>query len=129
MRRLLALLVLVTSCGFGKTTEADISGSYALQTVNGQPLPYQTSASNVVFSLQSGVLLLGPGGAFSLQKQGTQKIGTAAPSSFTETITGTWSATGNSVTMRSTNPPTLIAATYWRGLGYTDGGVTYSYRR
>jgi transcriptional regulator with XRE-family HTH domain len=101
----------------GERSVNAVDGAYQLQTVNGAPLPYTT---NLGFSITSGLLVLSPKGDWSFATGGTAA----------GIINGTWHAEGNTVTLLSYNPPTVIAATHTSGaLSYTDGGLTYQFVR
>jgi hypothetical protein len=129
--RKLATIFALALLGCGSTEPGDeFSGSYALQTVNGQPLPFVTTASTVTARLNSGLLTISPKGEWSLIKSGTIQTGTQAPQTAVETIIGTWHLDGSSVKLLASSPPTVLTATVANGsAAYTDEGRTYVFQR
>jgi hypothetical protein len=90
----IALTGSVAACGDdddGPTTPANISGTYTLQTVAGQPLPFTTSGGNGI--VQSSTLTLAPDLSYQVRvifsdRQGYDDLGIFA-------------RTGNSLTFQS----------------------------
>jgi hypothetical protein len=136
MRHAIAVFCVALAGACGSTEPADaFKGSYDLATVNGQPLPFRTTLGAFVTTLDRGSLIVSPDGRFSLLSSGTQTVAGEAPSSmFSQILSGTWHAEGNTLTLSSDNTlfdlPPVLTATYARGtMTYTGGGNTYVYRR
>jgi hypothetical protein len=107
-----------------------VEGVYTLRSVDGAPLPYRTTAPNVVNDLTYGRLSLEPSGRFTLDKWGFQQVGTQTPSSTIEFVSGTWRKEGNTLALSVSDLATFIAATYENGaITYSDNGRTYLWRR
>jgi hypothetical protein len=92
----------VLACG-DSTSPEKIEGTYTLQTINGRPLPVvlqqdATSKSEVT----AGAITLGPGTAWTISLTARSTLG-ADVSSFTSTLAGTWTRSGERVTLTATN--------------------------
>jgi hypothetical protein len=104
MRKLLLVTsVLLAACGGSDSTSpssADVTGSYALWTVNGSPLPFtfQSGATTVVVT--EDMLTVASDGSWS-QTAGYRQIINGQASTGTTTDGGTWVRAGSAVTLSS----------------------------
>ena len=93
----------VLACGdSGESTSPEsIEGVYALQTINGGGLPaivYEDEAAKV--EIVAGAITLGPGTKWSISLTARATVD-ADVSTNTETLDGTWSRSGSTLTLTS----------------------------
>ena len=107
LRRARALGVLfaaaLLACGDSgdSTSPESIEGVYALQTINGGALPavvYEDEAAKV--EIVAGAITLGPGTKWSISLTARATLD-ADVSTNTETLDGTWSRSGSTLTLTS----------------------------
>lgn len=131
MRRLLFVLTLATLAACGSTEPGDdFRGSYTLESVNGQPLPY-TYALDFGFTstITNGLVIVTPDGKWSWLLDSTFSGGgeTKPEESI---IFGTWTSSGNTLTLKSDDPPTLVTATVnGDAMTLTKDGNAYLFKR
>jgi len=90
----------VLACG-DSTSPESIEGVYALQTINGGALPavvYEDEAAKV--EIVAGAITLGPGTKWSISLTARATLD-ADVSTNTETLDGTWSRSGSTLTLTS----------------------------
>ena len=115
------VLVFAAACNSDTTATVDVFGTYKLQTVNGQPLPY-TTQTQAVFT--AGTITLSSDQSFS-----ASYTLTGVPPGTTSTASGFWSYIGTTISF--TQPPNLQAATSGTldggTMSLTEGQVTWVY--
>lgn len=107
MRRLIPLVALAVAvaCGSDSTTQptvASLAGTWTLQTVNGNPLPFtisQTATDKV--ELLSDVVTASANGTYSENLQIRETLN-GVSQTFTSADTGTFTVNGTAVTLTST---------------------------
>lgn len=105
-------------------------GTYALQTINNSPLPYSYSFSSGTVSIQSDTYTLNTNGTYSEQinELVSNNNGT---SSATDTESGTWSQSGNSVffsPITSTQGNySAYTASFTNGSTFNHSSLSFSY--
>ena len=90
----------VLACG-DSTSPESIEGVYTLQTINGGALPavvYEDEAAKV--EIVAGAITLGPGTKWSISLTARATLD-ADVSTNTETLDGTWSRSGSTLTLTS----------------------------
>lgn len=134
MRRLAwtLLLFVAAGCGSDKSTAPKrIEGTYALKTISGATPPtiiYDDATNNQRIEVLSSTLTLSNGGTFS--SPWSFRItdnGTVSP--YDETCTGTFTRSGNSLSITETDNGGFCGGTYsatWDGNNtITEGTVIY----
>src|SRR5512143_4101235 len=102
-RPVLGILLTVAMLACGDSTSPEtIDGTYALRTINGQTLPVvlqqdATSKNEVT----AGAITVGPGTAWTISLTVRSTLG-ADVSLFTNTLAGTWTRSGEKVTLTAT---------------------------
>lgn len=131
MRRLMLVLTLAALAACGSTEPGDdVRGSYTLESVNGQPLPY-TYALDFGFTstVTDGLVIVTPDGKWSWLIASTFFDGTTSTPQ-QSMVFGTWTSSGNTLTLKSDDPPTLVTATVnGDALTITKDGNAYLFRR
>ena len=102
------LTVALLACG-DSTSPETIDGTYTLRTINGQALPVvlqqdATSKNEVT----AGAITVGPGTAWTISLTVRSTLG-ADVSVFTNTLVGTWTRSGERVTLTATDGESEIA--------------------
>ena len=98
---LFAAAVLACGDSGGSTSPESIEGVYTLQTINGGALPavvYEDEAAKV--EIVAGAITLGPGTKWSTSLTARATVD-ADVSTNTETLDGTWSRSGSTLTLTS----------------------------
>jgi hypothetical protein len=129
----LLLLPLLIACGddddpAGLSNE-EVAGVYVLATVNDEPLPFVLlEGPDYLLELINAEITLGLNGTFS--DEGTVRETDAANvSTDTETVGGTYTTTSNSVRLRYSNGDLVTGAFDDDVLTFSDGGITFVFRR
>jgi hypothetical protein len=136
MRKIIAFVALVATaaCSLDTGTTApyagSLTGTYTLQTMNGAPLPFTFTNADTSFSIVSDVILMADDGSWSETYVSLRKIGTAAATSDTVALAGSWtrtsplsfySAPNGTLTYQGTASETSLAL--------TDGYFNYLFQR
>ena len=126
MRKLfvMAALALAAACG-DSTSAASVSGTYNLQTVNGSVLPYVFQASNPKIEIISEQMVLNSNGTFTITDVERTTPTGGSPSNATFSETGTWSLSGNTITVHFTSDnSTSVAQVSGNTLTVAESGFT-----
>ena len=119
---------LLSACG--STEPSSVAGSYTLESVNGQPIPYTSVVGSVRTTITSGLFIVSPKGEWSRLTDGTQTVSGARTSTFPTLAQGTWTGSGSTLSFISSTAPFQFTATVSGGtLTYSDGGTVFVYRR
>lgn len=114
MRRTIkSLLTLVTVAVFSACSDSSgpngggVVGSYALITINGLGLPVVIYSDQLVtYQINSGDLILNSNNTFSTTGSYTETLTGAQPTTVTDTCTGTYTVSGNTVTFNEATSTT-----------------------
>ena len=96
----IAMLLVAAGCGSAPTEIADPSGTYALTTINGRPLPGVVSrTSDRTLELLTSTLTLTVDHRFSFSGRFRTTIGDGYVIETTEVATGSWTLRGTTVSI------------------------------
>lgn len=122
-----ALIAVAGACGGdgnGITDVASVAGTYSLKTVNGAPLPF-------VFFDEGGYKLEVTAASYTLSSAGTfsntatiRETENGAVFTSTETITGTYTVSGASVTFIGSDGESVTGSISGNTLQFSEDGVT-----
>jgi hypothetical protein len=141
MRKIIAFVALVvtTGCLDMSTTEpyaGSLAGTYTLQTMNGTPMPFTFTNADTSFSIVSDVILMGDNGSWSETYVSLQKVGTAAATSDTVALAGTYTRTSPGLNFfLSPTQASPDGVLLYQGqanetqMALTDGTFTYLFQR
>ena len=136
MRRLvsLALVLAVAGCGSDSSTtptNSSVAGTWTLQSVNGSPLPFTLSASPAKIELLSDVVVATSNGTWTSTQQTRTTIGTGTPTTSTATDGGTYTLSGNNVSILSSSAGSTAQAGTINGntLTLSQSGLTFIFQK
>ncbi|HET7188812.1 MAG TPA: hypothetical protein VFI52_11685 [Gemmatimonadaceae bacterium] len=134
MRKLRALVLLVgaAACGLDTATGplvGDISGTYSLQTMSGNPLPFTLVSHDTTIVIDSDVLVLTSTGDWSETVSYRQTVGTAATTNESLPLSGFWTRAGNQLNFRTTQGLLYIGTASETALTLSDNSFTYVFTR
>lgn len=134
MRRLIALFAFlaVAACGGDSATNSlssSIAGTYTLRSVNGAVLPYVEVVDNFKLELLSQTLTLTEGGSFNTQGTIRTTVNTqVSTTNFSDT--GTYTRSGNALTLRTTSDSSTVTGTIAGGsLTVLADRLTYVFQK
>jgi hypothetical protein len=128
----LAGLALLGACGGDSTgpDETNIVGSYTLQTINGNPLPWRPFViGNDWFEFAGGSGSINPDGTYSLTFTWRESVDGVVDQGSESTV-GTYTRNGNAITFRdATDNSTLVGTITGRQISVTSEGVVLVFVR
>ena len=120
------------SSGVDDDDDFEIAGTYTLQTINGNPLPFTVGQVGTSFKLEimSDVFTINSNMTFR-DISVTRVTEDGVPTTTTDTINGTWTANANKTTITFTDDEgtTLNANLTSTGMTASGQGFTFVYRR
>jgi hypothetical protein len=135
MRKLLLALasLAVIGCGGDSTgPNAQVAGTWNLQTVNGSPLPYTVAflAGPPVYKLEliSDTFVTAANGTYTEAFTSRETDGSTVTTS-TENDTGTWSQNGSSLTVTASDGTVNTATISGNTITLNQQGLVAVYRR
>jgi hypothetical protein len=141
MRKIVAFVALIATAGCldMSTTQpfaGSLAGTYALVALNGTPMPFTIVSGDTSTSVVSDVILMTDDGSWSEKYVSIQKIGTAATTSDTVALAGTYTRTSPGLNFyRTPTPPSTEPVLTYQGqanetqMALTDGQFTYLFQR
>ena len=128
----LALLLPVAACGDddGSGPSADVVGTFNLQTINGATVPavvFQAGADRL--EVVSGSITFNENRTFSAALTLREAVGGVANPPETETDTGTYTVSGNTVQLTAADGTTATATISGNTLTSNQQGFTLVYRK
>jgi len=133
MRRLLPfILSLAVACGSDSSTQpnatpASLAGTWNLQTINGAALPFTLLQTPKTELLSDVVTAVAAGTYTELSQVRTTLNGQVTVS--TESDGGTYTITGNTVTIRSTDGSTALGTVNGNLFTIAAGGISFEYKK
>jgi hypothetical protein len=127
----LAALALIAACGGDSTGPGDtnIVGSYTLQTVNGNPVPWRAIViGNDWFEIRGGSGSINADGTYSLTFHWRESVA-GLPDEGSESSVGTYTRNGNAITFRDASGSTASGTITGRQISVTSEGVVLVYVR
>ena len=134
MRKLLAVLIgiaIMAACGDSTgPSETNISGTYELQTINGQNLPFTLLiVGTYQLEIAAGSVTINANGTYE-ESTTVREIDGSSTTTTTETSSGTWTRTNNAVTFVDGEDQTsLTGALSGSTLTFSEEGSTLVYQR
>lgn len=132
----LAMLVTVTGCGGDDAPNApeNITGTYTLRTVNGNPPPvtiaeYTDESGSYKLELLGGSITLEQGGSYRDNHTLRETIDGVVQPPEEAPGTGTWARDGNTVTLRAADGEVVVATYAASALTFVQGPFTARYTR
>jgi|ERR1043166_563610 hypothetical protein len=120
-------VVAVAACGHS-TSPDDEFGTYALVSMNGQPLPVtQVDTQDRVpftFTLNSEVLELRSNATWTIRVTFSYSSPFSSLMTVSDTTAGTWTRSGNSFTLNSPDDPPLTGILSGREMTFADASVS-----
>ena len=128
----LTLIALVAACGGDTATapQAEVSGTYALSTINGSPMPFVLGPTQTgTLSIVSGNVIVNANGTYSVGFTVRETAG-AVSTDATDTGTGTWTRTNETIRFRDDADGTITSAQFASNtLTIVADGFTFVYRK
>ena len=124
------LLATSLACGGDSTAPETIEGTYTLQTIDGQALPAIVDQDETEKNeITAGSIKLGAGTTFTITLTLRTTIGSEVVT-ITDGTTGTWTRSGSTVTMRTTDGVVIPARLSANALTVgEDDGFVWVFRR
>jgi hypothetical protein len=131
MRRLLVLAMALTTtltaggCSDSTSPGNSLSGTYTLRSVNGQPLPATFASPGYSLEVLSGRIDLDAQGNYSGTTTYRETYTGQQPDTYTDTILGYWTLSGNQITLVDTQTGDQYFGTVsGNDITLTDGSIT-----
>jgi hypothetical protein len=130
-----ALVIGLGACGdsSGPDGGGNVAGTYTLRTVNGGQVPYTVFQFGTEYKLEilSAAMTVNSNGTWTETSQLRETEGTSVTTE-TQTVTGTWTQSGNQVTFADSDPETTnLVATFSGGntltASGTESGITFTF--
>lgn len=128
---LVALMsVVAVGCNDASGPGGGITGTYTLRTVNGQNVPFVLIqiGQTYKFEILSGQLVLNENGTFS-ESLSVRETENSTVSTETETTTGTWTRTNNSISFTDSENTTYSGAISDDTITFTAEQIVVVYRK
>lgn len=116
--------------GTGPETTAEVAGTYHLQTVNNAPLPFVllTTGTTYTLELTAGFFTLNSNGTFS-DSATLRETDAGDVSTDTQSDSGTFTVTNNTVRLRYPDGATLNATINGNTMTFVDQGITFVFQK
>jgi hypothetical protein len=133
MRRLVLALSAVSVLACGDSSGPEVSsavGTWNLVTVNGSPLPYTLFLIQPTyrFEILSNVFVAAENGTYT-ETETTRETESGTVTTTTETDNGTWSQTGNTVTVVNSGGATTTATISGNSITVSAPGLVAVFHR
>jgi hypothetical protein len=136
MRKLIVLVALATgvACSLDTSTNTaplvgSLSGTYALQSINGSPLPFSIVSHDTTQLIDTDSLTLDGVGNWTESVRYRQTVGAAAATNESFGLFGIWSRSGNSLTFRTDFGLLYLGTATDTTLLLSDAGYNYVFKR
>jgi len=137
MRKLVAVIALVagvTACSMNTDTPTtplvgDISGTYALQSMNGTPLPFSIVSHDTTVLIDTDSLVVFASGDWAEKVTYRQTVGTNATTNESFTLDGFWSRQANTLHFNLSQGLLYVGTATESTLELADGFFKYSFKR
>ncbi|HUG17201.1 MAG TPA: hypothetical protein VMM78_19505 [Thermomicrobiales bacterium] len=129
----LVMLVCLTACGdsAGPDTEANISGTYTLRTINGQNLPFAIVVIGTTYRLEvmSANVVVNANGSYT-QSMTVRETEGSTTTTQTDASNGTWTRTNNAISFVQTSDGAVVTGSLsGDAITVVDGSFTYVFRK
>jgi hypothetical protein len=127
----LAAIALLAACGDSGTgpDDTNIAGSYTLQTINGNSLPWRLGGGNDWFEFTSGSGNINADGTFTLTYNWRESISGQVDAG-SEPLVGTYTRNGNAITFtEASTGDTATGTISGRQISVTSGGFVLVFVR
>ena len=137
MRRLVSLALVLALVGCGSDddstspTNTSVTGTWSLQTVNGSALPFTLATTPAKIELLSYVVVVASNGTWTSSEQTRTTIGTQPPVTATVPDAGTYTISGNNVSLTSSSAGSTPQAGTVSGNTFTitQAGLTFVFQK
>jgi len=134
MRRLIALVLALTfvACGSDDSTEpsnSSVAGTWSLQTINGSPLPFTLSPAPTKIEILSATAVINSNGTWTSSSQTRTTLGTQAPTTTTETDNGTYTISGSTIALRSSDGTVESGTVSGNTFTQVESGFTFVFKK
>jgi hypothetical protein len=134
MRRLIALALALTvvACGSDDSTapsNSSIAGTWSLQTINGSPLPFTLAPAPTKIEILSATAIINSNGTWTSSSQTRTTLGTQAPTTTTETDNGTYTISGSTIALRSSDGTVESGTISGNTFTQVESGFTFVFKK
>lgn len=134
MRRLLSLALALTIVGCGgddsttEPTNSSIAGTWALQTINGAPLPFTLATVPAKIELVSATAVINANGTWTSSSQTRTTINGQATTT-TENDNGTYTISGSTIALRSSDGTVESGTISGSTFTQVESGFTFVFKK
>jgi hypothetical protein len=135
MRRLIALVALVATAACNMDTATNdplpthLAGTYSLQTMNGEPLPFTVVAHDTTDIIDTDILTLDALGGWTESVNYRETVGTNPTTNKSFDLAGSWGSTNGQLNFRTVSGLLYIGSGTETSLNLTDAAYTYVFTR
>jgi hypothetical protein len=129
----LAALVATTACKLDTTTNntinANLAGSYSLQSIDGAPMPVTTVSNDTTVTIDGDVLVLDGIGNWGEIVRYHRTVGAAAAVADSLQLGGIWLSSGNTLNFRTSQSLLYVGTATDSTLSLSDAISVYEFKR